>query len=250
MNGRNAFKHVVFASALCLLIHQAAFATWSIVAVDKSTGQIVVASATCLRQMVFPRLGAKDLRDIQAIVIPGKGAAVCQAAIDTTRRNQRLVLAELESGTDPAAIIELLRKADPAFESRQFGILDLRGRSAGFSGMTNLPTALSVSGNVGDSISYQIQGNILASEAVVRDAARALAQARGTLGDRVMAAMEAADTAGGDRRCSDGRTAYVAYLLTVEKDGKSVYLSADDEDIRPNESLNPVKTLRMRYNAR
>ena len=147
-------------------------------------------------------------------------------------------------------IIEALRKQDPAFESRQFGILDLKGRSAGFSGMANSPTSLSTSGNVGSSIFYQIQGNILAGEAVVHDAARAFSQTRGTLADRVMAAMEAADSAGGDKRCTGGKTAYVAYLLTVEKDGKSVYLSVTDENIKPNESANPVKTLRTRYDSR
>jgi uncharacterized Ntn-hydrolase superfamily protein len=243
-------KRIGLVIAFCLLIHQTAFATWSIVAVDKNTGQIVVASATCLQQRVFPQLGAKDLRDIQAVVIPGKGAAVCQASIDATRRNQQLVFAELEKGTDPARILELLRKQDSAFESRQFGILDMQGRSAGFSGMTNLPAALSTSGKIGSNIFYQIQGNILASETVVHDAARALAQARGTLADRVMAAMEAADAAGGDKRCSGGKTAHVAYLLTVEKDGRSRYLSVTDQDIKPNEGTNPVKALRMRYDSR
>jgi uncharacterized Ntn-hydrolase superfamily protein len=220
------------------------------VAVDKNTGQIVVASATCLQQAVFVQLGVKDLRDIQAVVVPGKGAAVCQAAMDSTKKNQELVRAELEKGTEPTRILDLLKGQDSAFQSRQFGILDLQGRSVGFSGMANLPVALALSGNVGSNISYQIQGNILAGDAVVRDAARALAEARGTLGDRVMAAMEAGDAAGGDRRCTGGKTAYVAYLLIVEKGGKSVYISATDADTRPNESANPVKTLRLRYNAR
>ena len=94
-------KRLIPAFALILAFHSIAFATWSILAVDTATGQIIVASATCLRQSVFPRIGAKDLRDIQAVVVPGKGAAVCQAAIETTRKNQQTVLAELGKGTDP-----------------------------------------------------------------------------------------------------------------------------------------------------
>src|SRR5262245_4352907 len=133
------------AAVLCLLAQPSAFATWSVVAVDKSTGQIVVASATCLQQNVFVQLGVKDLRDIQAVVVPGKGAAVCQAALDSTKRNQQLVLAELEKGTEPARILDLLRGQDPAFQSRQYGILDLQGRSAGFSGTGNVPSALAES---------------------------------------------------------------------------------------------------------
>ena len=70
---------------------------------------------------------------VQAVVVPGKGVAACQASVDGTHANQMLVFDELQKGTDPAQIIELL-SADPAFQSRQFGILDLQGRSAGHSG--------------------------------------------------------------------------------------------------------------------
>jgi uncharacterized Ntn-hydrolase superfamily protein len=56
--------------------------------------------------------------------------------------------------------------------------------------------------------------------------------------------MEAADAKGGDRRCTNGRTAIVAYILLVDKAGKETYISATDED-----SANPIPTLRMRYNA-
>lgn len=235
-------RRSLLAIALVLAAHTAAFATWSILAVDSTTGQIIVASATCLRQSVFPGLGARDLRDIQAAVVPGKGAAACQASIDTSRKNQKTVLAELEKGTDPKAILEILKKQDGAVESRQFGIIDLQGRSIGFSGMGNLPVALSESGSVGSNLHFQMQGNILAADNVIHDAARAFSNASGKLSDRVMAAMEAADARGGDRRCTDGRTAFVAYILVVDKSGKETYITANDE-----ESNNPIKTLRAKY---
>lgn len=237
------FRCLVLAFALILAVDTAAFATWSIVAVDTATGQIIVASATCLQQSVFPRLGAKDLRDIQAVVVPGKGAAVCQASIDTSRRNQQSVRTELTKGTPPAQILELLKTQDSAVESRQFGILDLQGRSIGFSGKGNQPTSLSESGKVGANIHYQMQGNILAGESVIHEAAKSFVSTSGTLANRVMAAMEAADANGGDRRCTDGRTAFVAYLLVVDKAGKETYITANDE-----ESANPIRTLRSKYN--
>jgi uncharacterized Ntn-hydrolase superfamily protein len=225
----------------------AAYATWSIVAVDSRSGEIVMASATCLRQQVFRSMGAKDLRDIQAVVVPGKGAAMLQAAIDTSRKNQRLVQQELEKGTAPAQILAMLKATDSAVESRQFGILDLNGRGVGFTGKSTTGVALSESGRSG-SIYFQIQGNILAADAVIHDASRAFERASGTLADRVMAAMAAADMRGGDRRCTNGKTADVAYLWFVDRSGKkTTYLSVTDEDIQASENRNPVKTLRTRY---
>jgi uncharacterized Ntn-hydrolase superfamily protein len=176
--------------------------------------------------------------------MPGRGIAVCQAAIDTTRRNQQTVRAELEKGTDPSKILELLKAQDPAVESRQFGILDLQGKSIGFSGKGNLANSLSESGTAGATLHYQMQGNILANDAVIHDAARTFMSSPGTLSERVMAAMEAADRQGGDRRCTDGRTAYVAYILIIDKSGKETYVTATDEDAR-----NPIAALRLRYNT-
>ena len=220
---------------LSLLAPSTAFATWSVIAVDLSTGRVVIASATCVNR------DDQFLKGVQAVVVPGKGVAACQAAVDGTHANQMLVFAELQKGTDPKRIIELLAQ-DPAFQSRQFGILDLQGRSTGFSGSGNQPTALSEAGKVGTTIHYQMQGNILASDAVIHDAAAAFRRTTGKLSDRVMAAMEAADARGGDKRCTDGRTAFVAYILVVDKTGKETYITATDE-----ESSNPITTLRAKY---
>ena len=71
-----------------LLVAQSALATWSVVAINMETGEVVIASATCVAQARFPRFPAKDLRDIQAIVVPGKAAAVAQASVDSSRLNR------------------------------------------------------------------------------------------------------------------------------------------------------------------
>jgi uncharacterized Ntn-hydrolase superfamily protein len=179
-----------------------------------------------------------------------------------------LIFAEIQKGTSPDEIMALL-KQDPRIARRQFGIADLEGRSAGFSGERNGSVSLDRQGQIeGTGIHYSIQGNILTSEAVVLKAVDAFTSAKGTLADRVMAAMEAADAAGGDNRCSCDRgpkvaapctakTAHVAYILEAAKgdtngesynDGKyRLYLSVTDQDIRADEDANPVKTLRMRY---
>src|ERR1700733_10779575 len=115
---------------LLCLAQNAALATWSVVAVDRGTGRVVISSSTCT--------GTTDdfLKDVQAVVVPGKGVAACQAGVDSaTHQNQTLVFEELKRGTDPARIIEMLSQ-DPGFQSRQFGIVDLQGRVAGHSGLT------------------------------------------------------------------------------------------------------------------
>lgn len=261
---------LVLACTLLLVAASPAFATWSVIAVDQKTGQIVIASATCVPQASFANFPAKGLMDVQAIVVPGKGVAAAQAGVDRTRANQNLVFAEIEKGTDPKQIIELL-KADPNIENRQFGIVDLCGRSAGFSGQKNNAASLDRQDRVpGTDIYVSIQGNILASDAVVTAAIEAFKEATGTLADRVMAAMEIADARGGDKRCTcetapkvdapcDAKTAHVAYIVAADKtdrSGKSfndgtyhMFVNVTDTDITPAEHANPVKTLRMRYDA-
>ncbi len=133
----------------------------------------------------------------------------------------------------------------------------------------------------GTEIFYSIQGNILRPGLVVPNAVQAFLNTKGALTDRVMAAMEAADGSGGDSRCTcppwptdgttpaipcDGRTALVAYILMAEpgdssgdshNNGKyAMYLTSSQPGARqragadqPGENLNPVKTLRMRYDA-
>jgi uncharacterized protein DUF1028 len=220
------------------------------------------------------------LPGVQAVVVPGKGVAACQAAVDGTHTNQMLVFRELQKGTDPKTIIDML-SADPAFQSRQFGIVDLQGRHAGHSGLTNGYVAQDMQGQVpGTEIFYSIQGNILRPGDVVPNAVKAFLDVKGAITDRVMAAMEAADAGGGDSRCScppppqdggakpaipcDNKTAHVAYILMAEKTDTSgdshnngtytMFIRVAQPDkganaIHEGENLNPVKTLRLRYDA-
>jgi uncharacterized Ntn-hydrolase superfamily protein len=265
-----AYVRVLCVLGLGVLWASSASATWSVIALDRDTGVVVISSATCVPQERLERFPAKDLRDIQAIVVPGVGVAAAQAGVDRTRANQKLIYAELVKGTAPADIIAML-KQDEAIQTRQFGILDMNGRAAGFSGEKNGKVSLDRQGQVaGTRIHYSIQGNILTSDDVVESAVRAFEAAKGSLTDRVMAAMEAADIKGGDSRCTcasepkidapcDGKTSHVAYILRAAKTDKSgesfndgtyaMYISVTDKDIKPTENANPVKTLRMRYDA-
>jgi len=272
-------KTLALAIAIVVITHSPAFATWSVIAVDAKTGQVIIASATCVRQAGFPKRepnGARDLMDVQAVIVPGIGVAACQAGVDNTRENQMLVYNEIKKGTPPAQIIEMLKK-DPNIERRQFGIVAIpnggtitgRNNRAGFNGSGNSQSSLFFGGSVGD-IYYQVQGNTLLGYQVVHAAALAFTRATGTMADRVIAAMEAADSNGGDHRCNcgsnpldfvpcDNKTAHVAYIAIANKedqpgvthnDGKYyAYISVTDDNTKQGESGNPVKTLRMRYDA-
>lgn len=255
---------------LVALLPASLSATWSVIAIDTHTGQIVIASATCVTQESLRGFPADGLMDIQAIIVPGLGVAAAQAGVDRSRSNQTLIYQELKAGSPPRIILDLLR-ADPDIQRRQFAIVDAQGRSIGFSGTQNGVASLSYQGQApGTQIFYSVQGNILASDEVVYSAAEALEQAEGNMLDKVMAAMEAADAKGGDRRCTcetgplpgapcDGKNAHVAYLLAANTDdpeGNSfndgnylVFLNVTDENIQPNENANPVIALRMRYDA-
>jgi uncharacterized Ntn-hydrolase superfamily protein len=245
-------------------------ATWSVITIDARTGRIVVASATCVAQGRFAGFPAKDLMDIQAIVVSSVGVTAAQAGVDNTRENHRLIYAQFKTGTHPEQILKLL-KADPNIERRQFGIIDRQGRLGGLSGTGNSPASLSQHARVpGTDIYYSVQSNILASNAVAHDAADALESTEGTLADRVMATMEAADAAGGDVCCTceekprpdapcDSKNAHVAHILVADADdpeGESfndsdyaMYIDVTDDNIQPHENANPVITLRMRYDA-
>ncbi|MDX1495280.1 MAG: DUF1028 domain-containing protein, partial [Longimicrobiales bacterium] len=200
--GRRVASAALLTASLFALAPGYASATWSVIAVDARTGRVVISSATCVPQERLLSFPSQGLMDIQAIVVPGVGVAAAQAGVDVTRENQTLIYEQLKEGTDPRLILDMLY-GDPEIQRRQFGIVDLQGRSIGFSGRGNSAASLSVQGRVpGTEIYYSIQGNILASDAVVQNAARAMERAEGDILDKVMAAMEAADDAGGDRRCT------------------------------------------------
>jgi hypothetical protein len=264
-------------SAACCgaLACNSAFATWSVIAADAGTGRVSIASATCVDQS-----DENFLRDVQAIVVPGKAVAAAQAAVDSTHKNQMFIYDQLQKGADPKEILEQLSRDEKLYQTRQFGIIDLQGRMAGHSGLANQYVAQDIQGQVpGTKIYYSVQGNILRPGEVVPNGVQALVHTKGALTDRVMAALEAADGSGGDGRCNcppwptDGtkppipctnRNSHIAYILMADPKDKTesshnqghyaLYLHTIDpgpnhgsSQIHAGEDLNPVKTLRMRY---
>ncbi|MER3501451.1 MAG: DUF1028 domain-containing protein [Candidatus Fervidibacterota bacterium] len=195
--------------------------TFSIVAVDPKTGDLGVAVASKVLAV-----GA-----IVPYAQGGVGAIATQAFANTTYGPKGLAL--LRKGLTPKQVLQRLLAEDKDREHRQVGIVDAKGRAAAFTGKKCLPWAGHIIGK-----GYTVQGNILSSEQVVRAMAEAFESAQGELAERLMAALEAGDNAGGDARGKQS-----AALLVVRKGGG--YAGFDDRyiDLRVDDHPEPIKEL-------
>ncbi len=98
-------------------------------------------------------------------------------------------------GKDAPAVLRALLAADSASETRQVAIIDARGNVAAHTGSRIAPAAGHLTGK-----NYSAQGNTMSSEKVWPAMARAFEQKTGDLADRLLAALEAGQEAGGDIR--------------------------------------------------
>ncbi len=197
-------------------------ATWSIVAVDTATGEVAVASATCLTNF--------DLQHATPVIVVGRGAGAAQAAVDVSGVNRGIMFDGFRAGWTPRDIFDEIRaNGAGSVQSKQFGIVGMEGNPISFSGIQNGDAASGLVGRRG-TIIYAIQGNVLAGDAVVTAARDAFIAGEVDLSQRMMAAMEAARAFGGDGRCSCGpdadscgappqngftKTAHVGYVLVA-----------------------------------
>lgn len=261
------FLRLPLAVALAMLTLCAqALATWSIVIVNTRTGEVCVASATCLPNF--------NLRKATPVLIPGVGAAAAQSYLDSIG-NRLVIHDQMLLGTDPDDILAIIDARDNQLRLRQYGMVDLQGRALTFTGNGAGAWAGGVTGQIGDLV-YAIQGNVLTGQLVVDDAEAAILNTPGDLAEKVMAAMEAAHLAGGDGRCSCSSTqpdscgapppnfthsAYCAYFLVArpgdpKKDcdmnlgcGRGAfYMGLNIKNLGPNDP-EPIGLLRTEYDA-
>jgi len=197
-------------------------ATFSIAARDPATGELGVAVASR-----FFAVG---------VVVPwaraGVGAVATQASANTSYGPRGLDL--LERGASPAEALAILLRDDADRERRQVGLVAAGGASVSYTGKGCNPWAGGRNGP-----DYAVQGNILTGEPVVAAMEKAFLATRGTLAERLYAALAAGDGAGGDSR---GRQS--AALLVVRKGAG--YGGFDDRaiDIRVDDHPDPFKELK------
>lgn len=190
---RNPFLRLALCAVLLFGLAPAARATWSVILVNRVTGEVVVAGATCLQNL--------DLQLFLPVIRVGHGGACAQSLIDSGANNRKKIWNGFQSGQTPAQILSLLAATDFQHKSRQYGIVDRFNPPVGFTGNAAGAGKLDLSGTFGD-WSYSVQGNVLTGPQVVQALQTALLQTNGDGGQKVMAAMQAAYALGGDGRCS------------------------------------------------
>ena len=162
------------------------YATFSIVAVEPSTGEAAVAVTTRV-----PFVG-RAVPWVRA----GVGAVATQSWTAVEYGRQGLDL--LAQGVAPEAALERLLTGDRSREKRQLGIIDMKGRTASFTGKENGAWAGSRQGS-----NYTVQGNILVGPEVLDAVTEHLDTTAGTtmpLAERLILALEAGQARGGDKR--------------------------------------------------
>jgi uncharacterized Ntn-hydrolase superfamily protein len=161
--------------------------TYSIVARDPATGELGVA----VQSQAF-NAGAAV-----AWARPGIGAIATQASTD--RRYGWRGLERLAAGESPDATLATLLSDDDEPEIRQVAMLDARGRIAQHTGSSCIPCAGHASG-----VNWAAQGNMLASERAWHEMGAVFDSTGGTLAQRLIAALHAAEATGGDWRGRGG----------------------------------------------
>jgi uncharacterized Ntn-hydrolase superfamily protein len=143
----------------------------------------------------------------------GVGALATQAFANLGYRPSGI--AHLSEGLTAQDVVDALTAADEDRDQRQVGVVDATGRSATYTGSRCLPWSGGVTGPP-DQGGYAIQGNLLTGRDVVAAMEHAwqVSDPATGLAHRLLAALQAGDLAGGDRR---GRQS--AALLVVAAGG-------------------------------
>lgn len=176
-------RAVLFGVLATALIVSTGAATFSIVARDFETGEIGIA----VQSRAF------NAGDRVAWVEAGIGGIATQAATNSAFGPRGLAL--LRSGMTADQTLRLLLSSDEGREQRQVGIVDAQGGAIAHTGSECQDWA----GHHSEQ-GLSVQGNILAQKAVVEEMVRAFHETPGELADRLVAALHAAQGAGGDKR--------------------------------------------------
>jgi uncharacterized Ntn-hydrolase superfamily protein len=147
-------------------------------------------------------------------------------------------LALLREGLSASEVVERLLAEDEGRDERQLGVVDASGAAAAATGSGCLDWAGHRTGEC-----YSAQGNILVSGETVDALAETFeATADTLLADRLLAALAAAQTAGGDSRGEES-----AAILVVQRKGGYAALSDVLVDLRVDDHEHPIEELARLY---
>lgn len=229
-----AVRAVIAATLFITCIPATASATWSIIVLDRATGRVGVAGASC----------TSDVYGI-LVMLPGTGALVAQA-IDYQPASREAIRL-LRAGVAPDSVLRAITSTaiDSASQDRQYGIATFTGGQAQFTG-----SALHDYRGQRSADGILVQGSLLTGPAVLDQALAAIQQARAAgkpLEDVVMAGLKAGADAGGDSRCGAQRA--TSSFLAVAKPGDVPnwpYLTLRVVGVEKGGNVNAVEMLRTR----
>ena len=218
-------------STTCILVSQD---TFSIVAVNLATGEVGSAGASCIA-------GSIIISDTH----PGVGAIHTQSYWNQSNQDSASSLMDL--GYSPEEIIDWLIENDAQNNPsiRQYGIIDLidNGRSAGFTGENCFDYKNHILGQT-----YAIQGNILLGQEILDSMEIAFISTYGTLDEKLIAALLAANVPGADTRCLPyGTPALSAFIRMAksEDENDSFFMDINVQSCPTN--LSPIDSLFTLY---
>jgi uncharacterized Ntn-hydrolase superfamily protein len=171
------------------------YSAFSLCAIDPATGQ---SGASVTTRVPFVGRAVPHVR-------AGVGAVCTQASTVVEYGPRGLDL--LAKGVEPQAALSQLLADDQSRESRQVGLIDMKGRAAAHTGKQNGNWAGSRQG-----LNYTVQANIMVGPEVVEAVAARFESTEGTgmpLAERMILAMEAGHAKGGDRRWGNLQSAAI-----------------------------------------
>jgi uncharacterized Ntn-hydrolase superfamily protein len=206
--------------------------TFSIVARDPATGELGVAV-----QSHWFSVGA---------TVPwaeaGVGAVATQSFVDPSYGKLGLDLMRAGKSA-PDALKELLEK-DAGRDVRQVAMIDASGRVNAWTGAKDIPAAGHIVGE-----NFSVQANLMLNERVWPAMADAFRKTKGDLAERMLAALDAAQAAGGDIR---GRQSAALIVVTGKPTGKPwadrIFDLRVDDSPEPLKELRRLVTLQRAYN--
>ena len=196
--------------------------TYSIVARDSITGEMGVAVQSHWFSVGNSVIWGKA----------GVGVVATQSFVNPSFGPRGLSL--LENGLTPKLAVKTLLELDEGREVRQLAILDVKGNVEAFTGENCIDAAGHITGN-----NFSVQANLMDKNTVWPAMAEAFKNAKGTLAERMLQAMEAAQKEGGDIRGKQS-----AAILVVK--AKSTGNEWEDKivDLRVEDNPNPIQEMR------
>jgi len=198
--------------------------TYSIVARDPATGDMGVAV-----QSHWFSVGS-----IVTWGEAGVGVVATQSFVDPGYGVRGLEL--MRKGVSAPDALDQLVAADEQRAGRQVAMLDAEGRVSAYTGSSAIAAA---GHHVGTN--YSVQANLMANDKVWPAMSRAFESTKGELADRLVAALEAAESVGGDIR---GRQSAALLIVKAKGTGRP-WVGADRLfDLRVDDAPDPVKELK------